>query len=188
MACSSGDATVSAMVLGVAPGKVARTTIVGGTTSGYSAMGSRNIASSPMMKMAMDSTPAKIGRRMKKWAKFMSVENVCRTCRRNQRLAVCRPAREAFIVSLLGRHRHPRTDPFQAVDDNFFAGLQAGTDDALAVNQRPQLHRLIGDRVRWRQGEHEFLRLVGADGAFVHEQARDAGRSRECGSAQTNPA
>jgi hypothetical protein len=38
---------------------------VGGTTSGYSLMGSLNIASRPMIKMAMDNTPAKIGRRMK---------------------------------------------------------------------------------------------------------------------------
>ena len=52
--------------------------MVGGTTSGYSLMGSLNIASSPMMNMAMESTPAKIGRRMKKWEKFMSVENVAK--------------------------------------------------------------------------------------------------------------
>jgi hypothetical protein len=63
--CSSGEATVSAMVLGVAPGYVARTTMVGGTTSGYSLMGSLKSASRPIVKMAMDSTPAKIGRRIK---------------------------------------------------------------------------------------------------------------------------
>ena len=59
------------MVLGVAPGYVAFTTMVGGTTSGYSAMGSRNIAMSPITKIAMESTPAKIGRLMKKLEKFM---------------------------------------------------------------------------------------------------------------------
>ena len=37
--CSSGVATVSAMTSGVAPGKVARTTTVGGATSGYWATG-----------------------------------------------------------------------------------------------------------------------------------------------------
>ncbi len=71
MACSKGDATVSAMVSGVAPGYVARTTIVGGTTSGYSLIGSLNIAKRPITKIAMDNTPAKIGRLMKKSEKFM---------------------------------------------------------------------------------------------------------------------
>ena len=40
--CSSGDATVSAMTFGFAPGYVARTTTVGGTTCGYSLIGSLN--------------------------------------------------------------------------------------------------------------------------------------------------
>ncbi len=30
------------------------------------------------MKITIESTPAKIGRRMKKWEKFMSVENVAK--------------------------------------------------------------------------------------------------------------
>ena len=37
-----GEATVSPMTFGLAPGKLARTTTVGGTTSGYSLMGSWN--------------------------------------------------------------------------------------------------------------------------------------------------
>ena len=37
---SSGEATVSPITLGLAPGKSARTTTVGGTTSGYSLIGS----------------------------------------------------------------------------------------------------------------------------------------------------
>ena len=37
---SSGDATVSAITLGLAPGNCAFTTTVGGTTSGYSEIGS----------------------------------------------------------------------------------------------------------------------------------------------------
>src|SRR5438477_6845689 len=60
------------MVFGFAPGYVARTTIVGGTTSGYSLIGRRTIAISPTMKITIESTPAKIGRRMKKWEKFIS--------------------------------------------------------------------------------------------------------------------
>jgi len=49
------------------------TTIVGGTTSGYSLIGSLNIASNPMTKIAMDNTPAKIGRLMKKCEKFILI-------------------------------------------------------------------------------------------------------------------
>src|SRR6185369_2651337 len=59
------------MVFGLGPGYVARTTIVGGTTSGYSLIGNRTIAIRPTMKMMIESTPAKIGRRMKKWEKFI---------------------------------------------------------------------------------------------------------------------
>src|ERR1041384_3980604 len=73
MACSSGDATVSEMVFGFAPGYDARTTMVGGTTSGHSLMGKRHIAIKPTRKMIAESTPAKIGRRMKKWENFMAV-------------------------------------------------------------------------------------------------------------------
>jgi hypothetical protein len=34
-------------------------------------MGSRHMAIKPTMKMRAESTPAKIGRRMKNWEKFM---------------------------------------------------------------------------------------------------------------------
>jgi hypothetical protein len=47
--------------------------MVGGTTSGYSLMGSRHMASRPKRKMMADKTPAKIGRRMKKLEKFMGI-------------------------------------------------------------------------------------------------------------------
>jgi hypothetical protein len=62
---SASTATVSEIVLGFAPGYVACTATVGGTTSGYSLMGNRHIAINPMRKM-IESTPAKTGRRMKK--------------------------------------------------------------------------------------------------------------------------
>jgi hypothetical protein len=47
--------------------------MVGGTTSGYSLMGKRHMAIKPRMKMMLDRTPAKIGRRMKKLEKFILV-------------------------------------------------------------------------------------------------------------------
>ena len=65
IACSSGAATVSPMTLGLAPGKLARTTTVGGTTSGYSLIGSWNNEMPPAIRMISDNTAAKIGRLMK---------------------------------------------------------------------------------------------------------------------------
>src|SRR5882672_8291589 len=69
---SSGEATVSAMTLGLAPGYCARTTTDGGTTSGYSEIGIWRSAKSPETKMSTDNTPAKIGRSIKKREMFMS--------------------------------------------------------------------------------------------------------------------
>src|SRR3546814_16172693 len=68
---SSGAATVSASTLGLAPGNWARTTTDGGTTSGYSEMGSCSIASPPASKMRTDSTPANMGRSIKNLEIFM---------------------------------------------------------------------------------------------------------------------
>ncbi len=67
---SSGVATVSAITLGLAPGNCAVTTTDGGTTSGYSEIGNRNIDSNPARKMATEITPAKIGRSMKNLERF----------------------------------------------------------------------------------------------------------------------
>gem|GEM_PF-2367464 len=71
IACSSGAATVSPMTLGLAPGKLARTTTVGGTTSGYSLIGNWNSEIAPAIRISSDSTAAKIGREMKNLEKFI---------------------------------------------------------------------------------------------------------------------
>src|SRR5690348_6498116 len=69
--CSSnGVATVSAMVWGLAPGNCAVTTTDGGTTSGYSEIGSWVMAIRPAKKMMTEITPAKIGRSMKNFDRF----------------------------------------------------------------------------------------------------------------------
>src|SRR5690606_41690662 len=72
MACSSGEATVSPITLGLAPGNSARTTTVGGTTSGSSLIGSWNSEMAPPMRITSDSTAAKIGRLTKNCEKFMT--------------------------------------------------------------------------------------------------------------------
>src|SRR5690606_30726902 len=73
MASSSGVATVSEMTLGLAPGYTVRTTTDGGTTSGYSPIGSSGIEIRPAAKITIDSTAAKIGLSMKKREKSMGV-------------------------------------------------------------------------------------------------------------------
>ena len=48
---------------------------------------------------------------------------------------------------LLRRYGHSGANSLQAVDDNFFAGGEAGTHDAFALNQRAEFHGLILHRV-----------------------------------------
>src|SRR6185295_8214012 len=73
IASSSGVATVSAITFGLAPGYTVRTTTEGGTTSGYSPMGSNGIEISPAAKITIESTAAKIGRSMKNFEKSIWV-------------------------------------------------------------------------------------------------------------------
>src|SRR3954469_3175956 len=73
MASSIGVATVSAITLGLAPGYCARTTTDGGTTSGYSEIGSLNIEMGTIRKISNDRNPAKMGRSIKNLERFMLV-------------------------------------------------------------------------------------------------------------------
>ncbi len=65
---SSGAATVDAMLSGLAPGRLARTTMTGKSTRGSGATGSRRRASRPVSTMATASITQPTGRRMKKRA------------------------------------------------------------------------------------------------------------------------
>ncbi len=76
IASSSGVATVSAISFGLAPGYSARTCTLGGTTSGYSLIGSSGMAIAPATKIRIDSTAAKIGRSMKKREKSMGQKSL----------------------------------------------------------------------------------------------------------------
>jgi hypothetical protein len=76
-ASSSGAATVWAITVGLAPGSRVLTTTEGGTTSGYSEIGSRKMAIRPARKVRIDSTDAKIGRSTKNFEKPMGMLSVC---------------------------------------------------------------------------------------------------------------
>src|SRR3984893_996790 len=71
IASSRGEATVSAMTLGLAPGNWARTITDVGMISGYSEKGSLKIEIRPASRMMTDRTPAKMGRSMKNFEIFM---------------------------------------------------------------------------------------------------------------------
>src|SRR5206468_10562847 len=128
--------------------------IVGGTTSGYSLMGSRHTAIAPTMKITIESTPAKMGRRMKKWEKFM--------------ISLMFGDLEAVVARhfLLRGYWHAGADALQPVDDNLFAPFQSRADYALALDRWTEFDRLVSDSVSGGDCEHVLLRLIGADSAL----------------------
>src|ERR1700733_5418959 len=83
--CSSGVITVSAMVLGEAPGYWPLTTTVGGTISGYSVIGSDGMASRPAAVTRIARPVAKIGRSIKKDEMFIEPPPSLRQRRRRLR-------------------------------------------------------------------------------------------------------
>ena len=64
--CSSGVTTVAATTSALAPGYWPVTLTTGGAISGYWAIGRRPKETSPRITKTSDTTPAKIGRSMKK--------------------------------------------------------------------------------------------------------------------------
>src|SRR5690242_1485212 len=134
--CSIGAATVSATTFALAPGYVAWMLTVGGTTSGYCAIGSPFSATSPMMTMTMESTVAKIGRSTKKRA------NMTRCLRRGRRLR-SRPRRLRSHVDLLRRDRRARARALDAVHDDPLVRREALRHGAKAVLQRTELHLAV---------------------------------------------
>ena len=66
--CSSGVATEASTSVALAPTNEVVTWTVGGTISGYCAMGSPDMATTPRSTVTMEITIATIGRLMKKRA------------------------------------------------------------------------------------------------------------------------
>src|SRR4030095_6839676 len=134
IASSSGVATVSAMTFGLAPGYTVRTTTEGGTTSGYSLIGSSGIAISPAAKITIESTAAKIGRSMKNFEK--SIVYACRgaaaassSSSSEGRYLQCGRWRVAHR-NQLRRHRHAGDEHLlHAVHDHLVVCLQTRAHD-----------------------------------------------------------
>ena len=70
---SSGPATVAAMLVGLAPCRLAVTTTIGVSICGNGATGSCRHASQPASRMASASMVLPMGRRMKKRNRFIDV-------------------------------------------------------------------------------------------------------------------
>jgi len=92
-------------------------------------MGSLNIASRPMMKMAMDSTPAKMGRLMnnEKSSYVASEKGFIRNRGYVVRFSAgrsCLPS--ACFTTSVSDDAHSGTDMRHAVDDDFFTDGQSG--------------------------------------------------------------
>src|SRR3989344_525266 len=177
MDSSSGVATVSAITLGLAPGYCARTTTEGGATSGYSEMGRPRNAISPPRKMSTDSTPAKMGRSMKKRDRFMDANSSGRSGSGRWRLgcvlgflAITRNLGLGGHGDRLRRHHCTGTHALQAVDDDVLARLEARGDHAQAVNRRAQGDLAVLGLVALAHHHHELLVLVGTHGTLVDQQ------------------
>src|SRR5829696_4905379 len=146
---------------------MARTTTEGGTTSGYSLIGSANIASPPARKMTIDSTLAKIGRSMKNLEKLIARSSASAggggrsVGHRGRRVGVHRRHR--------GGHLHPGAHPLQAVHHDPLAGRDPLLHDAEPVDQPPDLDRPVLHRAVRLEDQHELLVLVGADGAVLDQ-------------------
>src|SRR6185503_6228234 len=119
--CSNGDATVSAITRGLAPGYVARTTTVGGTTCGYSLIGSWKRAMAPATTITSDNTAAKIGRSTKSLENFIQRSIRCGFVDGHGRW-------QDLALGLAGRHvdnhgcdLRARAYALQTVDDDRFA-------------------------------------------------------------------
>src|ERR1043166_5997586 len=165
---SSGVATVSAMVWGLAPGNCAVTTTEGGTTSGYSEIGSLVMAIRPARKMMTEITPAKIGRSMKNFARF-----------------TFDPSRSYDgSAALVGRRRHrlwrnggAGRQFLQAIQDPPVARFETGQHDPLAIDHRAQGDFTIFRLVAFAHDIDKAFALVVADGGLRHHQAVVHGRT-----------
>src|SRR6185369_11604149 len=116
--CSIGVATVSAMTSGGAPGYEARTTIVGGTTSGYWATGSTRYARLPSRIVTIERTAAKIGRSMKKCERPTVAVSLDVVGRRRRLFRQRRRARARRDRLLLGRHDDVGAHALESRDDD----------------------------------------------------------------------
>src|SRR5579871_6172059 len=141
--CSSGVMTVSAIVLGEAPGYCPLTTTVGGTISGYSLMGNDGMASKPARAIRIASTDAKMGRSMNTEEMFMRLLSLLG----GRGLRVRRDFDVTLHRDLLRRHDDSRMYALCAVHYNDIPGFESIAHYAQTVDDTSQLHTPVFDLV-----------------------------------------
>src|SRR6185369_8901437 len=117
--CSMGVATDASTSVAEAPTKVVVIWTIGGTTSGYWAMGSPAIATSPTMTVMIEITIATIGRLTKKRAMGLL---------RLSRGGLGGPGARRRRRHRLGGDGRALLHLLQALDDHLLAALQAFLD------------------------------------------------------------
>src|SRR4051812_342744 len=125
--CSSGVATEASTSVALAPMNVVVTWTMGGTISGYWAIGSPRIATVPSSTRMIDRTIATIGRFTKKRAMVLLRLAGGRDGGSGRR---CRP----------GANGHAVAQHLQPFGDDLFARLEALFDDPQRVDARTDLH------------------------------------------------
>src|ERR1700761_4867489 len=133
---SSGVATVSAIVFGLAPGNWAFTTTDGGTTSGYSEIGSCVIAIRPARKMTTEIAPATMGRSIKKRDRFTALSFSCSYYVARARRGLS--AGEFPVAAGVEGHLVARHHALQTIEDHALTGLETRRHHALAIDRLTQ--------------------------------------------------
>src|SRR5258705_1063416 len=119
------------------------------------------------MKIKLESTPAKIGRRIKKCEKFIN-KWTCGRLLESPLWWITRnlPTDGLQILTALhrgdirfGRDRHSRPDPLQAVNNDLVPGIESSSNNPFAVDGRAKLHRTAFGCIGGRQCHHELLSL-----------------------------
>src|SRR5512147_2585146 len=126
--CSIGVATDASTSVAEAPTKVVVIWTIGGTTSGYWATGSPDIATSPTRTVTMEITIATIGRLTKKRAMLLRLG-------RRLRSTLAGGGRRRGLRA----HHDALPHLLQALDHDLLARLQALLDHPEAVHARPDL-------------------------------------------------
>src|SRR5688500_6814542 len=154
ISCSSGVATDASTSVALAPMKVVVTCTIGGTTSGYCAIGRHCIATAPSSTVMIDNTIATMGRSTKKRAMLF------RLGRRQRRF---------------WRHREALADPLQAFDDDAVADRDAVFDDPHRVDARSDLDAAERDLVVSADQRHAMKALHLLHGALRHQHGATLG-------------
>src|SRR3954452_221688 len=165
--CSSGVTTVVATTSALAPGYWPVMLTTGGAISGYWAIGRRPKETTPRITNTSDTTPAKIGRSMKK--REMRISRSAASVGPGRSFASgCRGV--GIAGRLLRRHLDAGTHPHQAVDDDPIAGLEPCRNHAQARYDWTQRHVFRPCDILAINHQDEFANLLGADSGVRHEQ------------------